>query len=226
MNQPELEKYLQSGYFLDFHQDSIKLFAFKYTSELKTPVEKAVALFQAVRDEFRYDPYRIPLKPWSFKASVTLDQGYGFCITKAVLLAAVTRAVGIPARLGFANVRNHLNTEKLQNLMGTDIFYYHGYTELFLDEQWVKATPAFNKSLCERFGFKIPDFDGCSDSRFHSLDSEGKLHMEYLEDHGTFDDLPYEQIMKVWSKHYISILAGNLAAASSGIPDKFSELEN
>ena len=28
--------------------------------------------------------------------------------------------------------------------MGTDLFVYHGYAELFLDGKWVKATPAFN----------------------------------------------------------------------------------
>lgn len=223
MHDPEFQPYLTPTFFIDFDNPEVAAFADEHITGLTDPIEKAVSLFQTVRDDFRYDPYRLPLKPENFKASMVLNQGYGFCITKAVLLAAVARAAGIPARLGFANVRNHLNTDKLHNLMGTDIFYWHGYTELYLKNRWVKATPAFNRSLCERFGFHVPDFDGHSDSRFHSLDSEGKLHMEYLDDYGSFLDLPYERIMQTWTKHYTSILAGQLAAASIGTPDKFEK---
>jgi len=208
---------------MNYDYNQVANYANDLTAGLSDQVEKAIILFRHVRDDFRYDPYRIPLKPENFKASQVLEQGYGFCITKAVLLAAVARAAGIPARLGFANVRNHLNTDKLHNLMGTDIFYWHGYTELYLKNRWVKATPAFNKSLCERFGFQVPDFDGQTDSRFHSLDSEGKLHMEYLADHGSYPDLPYERIMQTWAKHYTSILAGQLAAASGGALDTFEK---
>lgn len=208
---------------MNYDYDQVANYANDLTAGLSDQVEKAIILFRHVRDDFRYDPYRIPLKPEHFRASQVLEQGYGFCITKAVLLAAVARAARIPARLGFANVRNHLNTDKLHNLMGTDIFYWHGYSELYLKNRWVKATPAFNKSLCERFGFQVPDFDGQTDSRFHSLDSEGKLHMEYLANHGSYPDLPYERIMQTWAKHYTSILAGQLAAASGGALDTFEK---
>ncbi len=223
MYDPEFRPYLTPTFFIDYDNPEVAAFADEHTTGLTDSIEKVVSLFQTVRDDFRYDPYRIPLKPENFKASMVLKQGYGFCITKAVLLTAVARAAGIPARLGFANVRNHLNTDKLHNLMGTDIFYWHGYTELYLKNRWVKATPAFNRNLCERFGFQVPDFDGHSDSRFHSLDSEGNLHMEYLMDHGSFDDLPYKKIMQTWAKHYTSILAGHLAAASSGVLDTFEK---
>ncbi|MBC8402948.1 MAG: transglutaminase family protein [Candidatus Marinimicrobia bacterium] len=223
MYDPKFRPYLTPTFFIDLDNPEVAAFADEHTTGLTDPLEKAVDLFRWVRDDFRYDPYRIPLKPENFKASMVLKQGYGFCITKAVLLTAVARAAGIPARLGFANVRNHLSTDKLHNLMGTDIFYWHGYTELFLNGKWVKATPAFNKSLCERFGFRLPDFDGHHDARFHSLDSEGNLHLEYLADHGSFADLPYKKIMQTWAKHYTSILAGHLAAASSGVLDTFEK---
>ena len=218
-----MDQYLCLTWFMNYDYDQVANYANDLTAGLSDQVEKAIILFRHVRDDFRYDPYRIPLKPEHFRASQVLEQGYGFCITKAVLLAAVARAARIPARLGFANVRNHLNTDKLHNLMGTDIFYWHGYSELYLKNRWVKATPAFNKSLCERFGFQVPDFDGQTDSRFHSLDSEGKLHMEYLANHGSYPDLPYERIMQTWAKHYTSILAGQLAAASGGALDTFEK---
>ena len=223
LNTKEQTKYLKLTYFINFDQPEVASYALELSNGITDPVEQAIILFRHVRDDFRYDPYRVPIKPKNFRASVVIEQGYGFCITKATLLAAVVRSVGIPARLGFANVRNHLNTEKLRDLMGSDIFYWHGYTEFYLNGQWVKATPAFNKTLCERFGFQLPDFDGKTDSQFHSLDSEGNLHMEYLKDHGTFADLPYVRIMSTWAKHYSGILAGHLAAASGGVLDKFEK---
>ena len=67
----------------------------------------------------------------------------GYCVQKAVLLAAVCPAQSISARLGFADVRNHLSTEKMRAHMKTDTFYWHGYTSIFLDVVWFKSTPAF-----------------------------------------------------------------------------------
>ena len=118
-----------------------------------------------------------------------------FCIPKAVLLAALARARGIPARLGFADVRNHLATPRLLQAMGTDLFIYHGYTELHLEGKWVKATPAFNLGLCEKAGVKPLEFDGRSDSVFHQYDRSGRRHMEYVRDHGSYADLPYAEIL-------------------------------
>lgn len=223
MNSTDLKHYLQPTWFLNFDDPLVADYADEISQGFTDPLAKAIEVFRRVRDDFRYDPYLVPVKPEGFRASTVIERGYGFCITKATLLAAVARRVGVPSRLGFANVKNHLNTDKLRNLMGTDIFYWHGYTELFLNGRWVKATPAFNKTLCERFGFNLPDFDGVHDSRFAALDSEGNLHMEYLADHGTFADLPYEQIMGTWANHYTSILAGHLASASQTDPDKFQE---
>jgi transglutaminase-like putative cysteine protease len=122
--------------------------------------ERAVSLYLAVRDGFRYDPYRIDLSPQGMRASTVLANGYGWCVPKAVLLTAACRAAGIPARLGFADVRNHLSTERMRQTMKTDLFIWHGYADIWLDGRWVKATPAFNMSLCERFGLLPLDFDG------------------------------------------------------------------
>ena len=64
--------------------------------------------------------------------------------------------------------------------MGTDLFVYHGYTDLCLDGKWVKATPAFNLALCTRFRVKPLEFDGRDDSIFHPFDEDDRRHMEYL----------------------------------------------
>ena len=162
----------------------------------------AVNIFFAVRDEILYDPYHIRLDPSNMKASAILEQGKGYCVAKAVLLAACLRAAGIPAKLCFADVKNHITTEKLKELMQTDVFYYHGYCLVYLDGHWVKATPAFNLSLCEKFGIKPLDFNGREDSIFHEYDIKGKRHMEYIREHGCYDDLPLEEIAASFRTNY------------------------
>jgi len=155
---------------------------------------RAVALYVAVRDGFRYDPYRIDLSPAGMRASAVLSAGHGWCVTKAALLAAACRAIGIPARLGYADVRNHLSTERMRRTMTTDVFVWHGYTDLWLTGAWRKATPAFNLSLCERFGLLPLEFDGVADSIYHPFDRAGNRHMEYLRQRGSFDDMPLAEI--------------------------------
>ena len=177
--------------------------------------ERAVALYLAVRDGFRYDPYRIDLSPLGMRASTVLASGYGWCVPKAVLLAGACRAAGIPARLGFADVRNHLSTERMRETMKTDLFIWHGYTDIWIDGGWVKATPAFNIGLCERFGLLPLEFDGHSDSIYHPFDRAGNRHMEYVRQRGTFDDLPLEQIVADFQDVYGSWMTDPAALQSA-----------
>lgn len=173
--------------------------------------ERAVALTHAVRDAFRYDPYRIDLSPQGMRASTVIANGHGWCVPKATLLAAVARAAGIPARLGFADVRNHLSTERMRQTMQTDLFIWHGYAELWLEGAWRKATPAFNLGLCQKFGLLPLDFDGLHDSIYHPFDEAGNRHMEYVNDRGTFDDLPLVRIVADFHRVYGNWLpAGSL----------------
>jgi transglutaminase-like putative cysteine protease len=164
--------------------------------------ERAVALYHAVRDGLRYDPYRVDLSVHGMKASTALAKGYGWCVPKAALLAAACRAAGIAARVGYADVRNHLSTERLRKNMGSDLFVWHGYTDIWLDGQWLKATPAFNIELCDRFGLLPLEFDGRADSIYHPFDRAGNRHMEYVAMHGAFDDVPLQRILDAFAVHY------------------------
>lgn len=164
--------------------------------------ERAVALAYAVRDGFRYDPYRVDLSPQGMRASRVIENGYGWCVPKAALLVAACRAVGIPARVGYADVRNHLSTARLREALGTDLFIWHGYADILIDGQWVKATPAFNIELCDRFGLMPLDFDGRSDSIYHAYDRAGNRHMEYVLQRGAFDDMPLEALTADFKRVY------------------------
>jgi transglutaminase-like putative cysteine protease len=161
-----------------------------------------VALYHAVRDGFRYDPYRIDLTNDGMRASRVIELGFGWCVPKAALLAAAARAAGIPARVGYADVRNHLSTERMRQVLQTDLYLWHGYTELWLQGEWIKATPAFNIELCDRFGLLPLAWDGRSDSIYHPFDREGRRHMEYVHQRGSFDDMPLAQIVADFARAY------------------------
>ena len=153
------EAYRRPGDLIDSQHPKITAYARRVAGE-GSDRDKALRLYYAVRDDLRYDPYNTPMKREAYRASTTLAAGHGYCVNKAGLMAAVCRAAGIPARVGYADVRNHMTTKRLSDLMGSDIFFYHGYTEVWLDGRWVKATPAFNRELTERFGLKPLDWDG------------------------------------------------------------------
>ncbi len=197
--------YLNPTAYIDSDSNTIIEYSNEICKGIKLNLDKAIMLYYAVRDDIIYDPYGIEFSEKGMKASTTLKKKSGFCITKAILLTAIARVQNIPARLGFADVKNHLITKKLRDIMGTDIFIYHGYTELFLNKKWVKATPAFNKTLCEKFNVKPLEFDGINDSIFHPFDNSGNKHMEYLKNYGHYHDFPMNEIYETYCKYYPNI---------------------
>ena len=203
-----LDPYLMATPTIESDHPEVIAFAQKQTSGAQDTTETAVRLYYAVRDGIRYDPYTCILTVDHLKASHTIRAGRAWCVPKAILLAACCRALGIPARLGYADVRNHLSTERMRQSMKTDVFSWHGYTAIYLQGQWVKATPAFNIELCRKFNLIPLEFDGRSDSLFHSFDAVGNRHMEYLHYRGEFADTPlaaiYETFTQKYGKDYLS----------------------
>ncbi len=190
----EFTQYLEPTSFIDSDHPAVSAFAKKQIGQELDQRKRAVLLYYAVRDGFRYDPYRIDWSQVGLKASTTLARRHGYCATKAILLTALGRAIGIPSRLGYADVKNHLTSKRLKEAMKTDIFLWHGYSEFYLNQRWVKATPAFNKSLCKMAGIKTLEFSGLQESVFHEFDAKGQKHMEYIRDHGPFADVPFERM--------------------------------
>ena len=210
--------------FIDSDHPAVQAFAAEHARGASER-ERAVALVYAVRDGFRYDPYRIDLSPVGMKASTVLANGYGWCVPKATLLAAACRAAGIPARLGFADVRNHLSTQRMRETMKSDLFVWHGYTDIWIEGAWRKATPAFNLALCERFGLLPLDFDGLRDSVYHAFDRAGQRHMEYVHQRVSFDDLPLAQILKTFAEVYGNMLGSDTRPSDLQKDDFLADVE-
>jgi transglutaminase-like putative cysteine protease len=196
-----MNEYLSPGRYIDSTHAAVRDFSSRNSSGASER-ERAVSLYYAVRDKIRYNPFLDFRNREVFRASAVLEAGQGFCIGKASLLAACARAAGIEARVGFADVKNHLTSPRLAETMGSDLFVYHGYTDLRIDGKWVKATPAFNLALCTRFRVKPLEFDGRADSIFHPFDEDDRRHMEYLRDRGVYADVPVEEIQQAFREAY------------------------
>jgi len=197
------KKYLQPTSIIDSDNKTVIEYADKIAGGKNSdPVDVSVKLYYAVRDGIWYDPYYPFYLPEHYRASNVLKSGRGYCVCKASLLCALGRAKGIPTRVGFAHVRNHLATKQLIEYMGSDIFAFHGFTEFYLEGKWVKATPAFNIELCQRHNVPPLEFDGREDSIFHPYSNDNKKFMEYVEDLGTYDDIPVDIIVAGWEEAY------------------------
>lgn len=194
--------YLRATLTIDHESEIVRAFVAAHSHAGDPAEQRIIALYYAVRDLVRYDPYTPAEAPADFAASLTLERMRGWCVPKSLLYAACCRALGVPARLGYADVRNHLSTENLRRQMGTDIFYWHGYTSLWLHGRWVKATPVFNIELCQRFRLKPLEFDGTEDSIYHPFDLDGRRHMEYLNFRGEYADLPFEEMTRDFARYY------------------------
>lgn len=202
--------WLSPTWFIDSDADDVGDFARTTVGTATDPVDRAVALFHAVRDGIRYDPYNISYVREAFRASSIVHAPSNWCVPKSILLAASARHLGIPARLGFADVRNHLTSEKLSATMGTDLFAWHGYAELLLPDpssgpdglRWFKLSTAFNIELCDRFGVEVLEFDGTDDALMHPYDRAGNRHMEYVRQRGSFDDLPLDEMLADFATIY------------------------
>ena len=203
---PPGPEHLAATGFIDADHPVVRAFAQRAVAGASGTHELIRCLFDAVRDEIRYDPYTVSSDPNDYVGSNVIERAAAYCVPKAVVLTAVARSLGIPARLGFSDVRNHLQSERLALLMGTDIFVFHGYSELHVDGAWRKATPAFNASLCARFGVPPLEFDGSEDALLHPFAGDGSRHMEYIRDRGSYPDLPLSLILQAFTATYPALV--------------------
>jgi transglutaminase-like putative cysteine protease len=205
-----MTEYLKPTYFLDYENEEVRAFAEKHTDRTNTQLQNAVSLYNAVRDTWYYDPYYLDLRPEGSRASTVMKRRSGHCVSKAIVLAASARYIGIPSRLSFYIVCNHIATERIERFLGTNKLVFHGAAELLLEEKWVKATPAFNTALCHKLNVEVLDFTGLEDSVFQQFDRTGNTFMQYLHEYGAFADVPHDYMISEWKKHYGTVITPEL----------------
>jgi len=202
-----MNKYLEETYHFDFSHENIQ-HVLTHLKEGKILSEKefAIKAYLFVRDNWSYYPYRFSLVNEHWKASEIITHKHGHCIDKVIILIAILRASKIPARLGLAKVKNHIAVNQIIEKFGSDVLVPHGYIEIFLNNHWIKATPAFNKELCQKLNVNVLEFDGEHDSIFQQFDQFGSnKFMEYLEDYGTFNEVPLPFMLQLLQENYPQI---------------------
>ena len=212
----ELAQYLRPTTFFDFESPEVQDLVEKVkttssdaseTSLAARQIKMATELYLIVRDGYRYNPYLISFRPKHYVASSLVTRSEGHCLDKSIILIAGLRALGVPARLRLAKVKNHIGVERLIEKFGTNVMTPHGMVDIFLNEKWVKASPAFNQSLCEKCNVAPLEFDGVQDSVFQEYDRAGGQFMDYLEDYGSFEDVPVDFIKQNIVEHYPEVLS-------------------
>lgn len=217
----DMNIYLQPTYFMNWDHPEVLTLAKTLTQGITSETEKAKHLFYFVRDEILYNPYSPFEEREDYQAHIILKRGEGYCIQKAIVLAALARANGIPARLRLADIRNHLIPPKLWKMMKTKIFYFHGYDELFIRNQWVKVTPTFDMRMCQRLELVPVEFDGIHPALFNPRTRDGQLHVEYVHQWGHYADLPFEDIIKGFHHFYSDEMMQRWKEASKQNRQKF-----
>ena len=203
-----MEQYLKETYFFDFSNAAIQAMVAEFRH---LPTQEQIAgLFRKTRDDWRYNPYVVHTEKKGFQASFIAPKPEGHCIDKSILFIAGLRALGIPARLRLAKVVNHIAVERLTERMGTNHLAPHGITELFFNGKWVKASNAFNKTLCDKFNVDALEFDGTEDAIMQPFDREKNQFMEYVEDYGHFEDVPVGFIVNVFKENHPLLYEQNM----------------
>ncbi len=211
--------------FLDCDHPTVRQFAERAAGDAVNPVDRAVRLYYAVRDSIHYEVYGRDLSRTGMKASSVIDAGTGFCIHKSVAYAAAGRALGVPTRLVLTDVRNHLASDRLQQLVGGDVFRFHALVSVHLEGRWVRATPVFNRTLCRLYQIKPLDFDGRADSVYHPYDEDGRRHMEFLHEHGEFGDFPYQMVIEGIRAAHPGLFAGRHTLRQGSLVDEASPVD-
>ena len=202
-------KYLQSTCYFDFENELVQNLISEFKTDRQSDKEKTIGIYTKVRDDWKYDPYSISLSKEKYKSSHIAKKQSGNCVEKSIILIACLRALGIPARLHLGKVKNHIAVERLTEKFGSNELTPHGMVNVYLDKKWLKMSPAFNKSLCEKLNVEPLDFDGENNSFLQQYNSEGSRFMEYVDDYGYFDDVPLEFMIKNIKEHYPNIFDTN-----------------
>lgn len=200
MDSSTREACLRSSAQFDFETEAFQAF-FRSSGITGTTKEDLIRWYGFVRDYFLYDPYHLDLRPEALTASVIVAKRRAWCVEKALVFATGCRFMGFPARLGFGIVQNHIGVEKLEHYLGRKEIVFHGYADVFVDGNWVKCTPAFDRRICAVNRLEPLEWDAEHHSLFQAFSGDQQF-MEYLHFYGEFEDIPFPLMHAEMKRHY------------------------
>ena len=194
----DISLFMQPTFFIDSDHESIVKLASNLTRASDPPEIRAEQLFIYVRDEIEYN-FPNPLEKENYIASKILARGKGYCITKAVLLCALARAAQIPTAIIHSDLLDHTLPPHVQELMGTNIMYFHAFNSFLLGGKWIRADASQSYELIKRKGYHLVEFDPTKDSLLPETMPDGRPHAEYLKIYGTYSDFPFDGLFKIFT---------------------------
>ena len=181
---------LPPSFCIDSDAKNVREKAARLTACLNGARDKARKLFDYVRDEIRYNFAPAVYERSHFKASHALELGNGFCMQKAALYAALCRAAGIPARIGFQHLVDYKIVGPFYDMLGGNELDNHGMNAIYLDGRWIAVDATLDRALCERKNYRLVEFDGRHDALLPKTDRDGKLHFTLEKQKGFYNDTP------------------------------------
>lgn len=196
----ELEFFLEPAEGIQCAHPEVLALARQVARGSHNDVEAAGRLFEYVRDTVRYS-VQVPYAPMEqYLALNTLQRGWGYCVQKSAVLVALARALGIPARLGLADIENHILPPAMVHMLGSNIIYYHCFAEWWIGGQWLKATPSFDRQLCTERGWRLVEFVPGANLMLPETDLAGNPHVSYIRYHGWRQGVPLEEMLQGWQE--------------------------
>jgi transglutaminase-like putative cysteine protease len=169
--------------------------------EALAPRARAARLFEHVRSDVRYD-FLAKFGEDDYLASNVLASGRGFCVQKAVLLAALGRAAGIPTAIVLCDMRDHALPERIAQALRTDVMHHHGLNAFHLDGRWVSVDASLDPKFLDRKRLARVAFDGTADALLPKATLDGARAAEYLVFHGRYADLPFAETTQAFLDGY------------------------
>jgi len=191
---PDPQECLKPGVIIDSNAGILHSFVNRPAFSLDDPADRAVALFEYVRDQVKYE-FKLRLGEDAYKASFTLEDGIGFCVRKSILLCGLLRAAGIPSALIYSDMRDESLPAHIVKVLGTDVMHHHGLTGIFLNDTWYKLDASLSPDVYEKRGYRPVVFDGQSDALQSETTLDGSPHITYVKYHGAHHDLVYNDLM-------------------------------
>jgi hypothetical protein len=174
---PAMKAYLQASSTVDINDRRIKTHARRAVKGCKTPAEKADALRRYVTEFIENKSLDVGFAT----ASEVVRTRKGDCSEHAVLLAALARAAGLPAR-GVSGIVQ-IPTGMLPASSGS-MFGYHMWTQVNIDGQWVDIDAALRQTDCNPTHIALAimplNDEGMAGSVVSMLPLLGRLQMEVI----------------------------------------------